>query len=366
MKIINDPYVNELVNIMAAKSLLNTEGFVIAGGFATSLYDFYLKQTHEKEMIIRQIKNGFSGFALADTFLEKSDDIDYWVLTGSPAERELEYFFERDEDDKIKFISKTDNLAALWCKKMKDVSFTKATRFSISLHRADVENPLIRRRKHQIIRIKTYPKIKDVWADYDFALCKIAWSNNTLYVSSEAETDFAFCTIDSCKELSKQATRFQNVWSAMRFFKYHKRYGFIPTKKVVDELHDIFIDAVNFLSEDYQTKKDLSSKSLFGVGYAFPPVQQMVNAVKKYMPYAAKYNQTIEKEPYDAYKERSYNEMTRLYKSLLKEASVLFSFDSYSVLKATFLLSDNQDYEMRVFQDKLRRYIEAGGGKAPL
>lgn len=358
MKKIYDPYVNQVVEILTSPQLMKMDGVVIAGGFATALYYMHLLPEGTRKTICKYLNTDISGFVDVKNLTDRIGDIDYWVLEGSEAESFLKSWIERDENNKVKYIDRQD---AEIRKSFKDkgLYFEKASRFSLSFRRNDLNKSHIRF-KEQIIRLRSYTSVKDIFEDFDLSLCRVAWYEGNLYVSGDAEADFALGTINTNKPLNDYNNSFQRVWSTNRLFKYYKRYGFQPTKKTVEETQKIFIEAIEFLNGDEEEQKKAKIHKTFGPGFVFHPVQ----AVQQPNPIFGQvtWNTGVPKkkeDPYDAWRTRTVDQMRQYYRDLLHNIDILFTFEEYNLTQATLLL----DVEEPTVKKKLRDYLESGGKK---
>jgi hypothetical protein len=354
MKTIIDPYVNQLVKYFASESLLEQEGIVIAGGFATALYHFSRKSIGEKQTIVKFIGLKASGFIDADSFIKRVGDVDYWILDGTEAHSVFKHWLDRDGQGKVTFIDKQDQYTKDIFKDI-GLDFEKATRFSLSFR---VNSPNMKKYvKQQIIRLRSYEDISDIFKDYDLSLCKIAWQNGCLYVSGEAESDFTFGTIQASSPMQNYDNSFQKAWSALRLIKYYKRYGFQPTKETVLDLQQVLMGAIDFLNTNPEEQEKATLTANFGTGFAFPPVQ----AIKQPKPVFAQVAWTpVQKpveDPYDSYKMRSVNQMRRYYRSLIEEINTIFTLEHYNITLATMLLDLKDDS----LSKPIKSFIESGG-----
>lgn len=351
MKIISDPLVNELVKLLASKFFLEKEGFVIAGGFVTALYYFHLKSEGEKRTILRLMKLGQNDFADVKDFESRIGDIDYWVLKDSDASIFMKEWTDRDKDSKVKYI-KPDNLNIIKSFKSVNLEFKKATRFSLSFRKTPKQ-----RFKEQIIRLRTYEDVEDVFKDYDLSICQAGWYQGKLYISSNIESDFIFGTIKTVKPLFDYDNSFQRVWSVMRLFKYYKRYAFQPDKNAVNEAQQIFIEAIDFLNGNKEEQDASSLKAAIGPGFAFHPVQ----AVQQPKPIFGQVSWSAplvekEKDPYDSYRLRTVQEMRRYYYDVLGKMDLLFTLEHYNLTMAALLIDVPDGYNAH-----LKKYLESGG-----
>jgi hypothetical protein len=360
MKKIYDPYVNKVVEILAAPQLLELDGIAIAGGFATALYHMYLLPEGTRKTICKYLNTEIQGFVDVKNLTDRIGDIDYWVLKGSEAEEFLHPWIERDEEDKVKYIDRSDETIRKAFKD-RDLLFEKASRFSLSFSRNTSVNRLPNhiRFKEQIIRLNTYQTVEDIFKDFDLSLCRVGWYKGYLYVSGDAEADFVLGTINTNKPLNDYDNSFQRVWSTQRLFKYYKRYGFQPTKKTVQETQEVFVEAIEFLNGDKEEQNKQKVHKTFGPGFVFHPVQ----AVPQPKPTFGQVNWTPAQkkveDPYDSWRNRTVEQMRRYYTELLYNINILFSFEEYNMAQATLLL----DVEEPTAKKKLRDYLESGGKK---
>lgn len=346
MKKIYDPYVNKIVEMVACPQLLEMEGVAIAGGFATALYYIHLlpKSTYINTDIYR--------FVDVNSLIDRIGDIDYWVLAGSEAEEFLRPWIERDDEGKVKYVQRDDELIR---KAFKDqgLFFEKASRFSLCFSRNKAMNN-ISQFEEQIIRLRSYQNIKDIFKDFDLSICRVGWYKGYLYVSGDAEADFTLRTININKPLNDYDDSFQRVWSTQRLFKYYKRYGFQPTKKTVGEVQKVFMEAIEFLNGDKEEQNKAKVRQTFGSGFIFHPAQ----AIPQPKPTFGQTKWTPE-DPYDAWRTRTVEQMRGYYTHLLHNIDILFSFKEYNITQATLLL----DVEEPIAKRKLQKYLESGGKK---
>ena len=258
MKQICDSEINRFVREYVPSSLLQTDGFVISGGFTTALYHYYLN------------KNNGS----FNTLVNKVGDIDYWVLKNSQAESLLEPWLRKSESEKLQFIEQNDPEVKKALDKL-DVELRYITRLSLSFARKihnqkDIYKPL---RLQQIIRIDTYKSITDIIKNFDLNICKTAWYKDRLYVSGDVEADFYFKELTLGQDLKTEANFFQRCVTASRLLKYYDRYQFEPNKEATSALHSVLLEAVDYINapttEQMEHYKRESKKS----SWAFPIVQ---------------------------------------------------------------------------------------------
>lgn len=339
MKIIEDPYVNEMVKLLYAPSIMEKEGFVIAGGCVSALYDFHLMSKEQKKKILNISKLSVTtkNIPMVSQIFGKIGDIDYWILKGSEADKLLSPFTEVGDDGKLRFVEANDASRFL-DKIFKGLHLHKVTRFAISFnggYRSNKRGGKYHDYKHQIIRHETYNDISDIFEGYDLSISQAAWKDGKLYISPQLEYDFSQSSFTLNKDVFSGDSTFQRVWTTMRIIKYYQRYGFEPSKKIVDQMHQVFSESIDFLDSTADEQNKSYLKNLFGNGFSLPSNANHLKTLARIN--VTKATQGL--EPYDALKQRSITEMRGLYQQLQSQLGYLLLFENYTVFQAAQLVN---------------------------
>lgn len=208
---IKDEKINKIVKHLVSEQVLNTDGFVIAGGFTTALYDLFRKK-HYLNFLSKNIKRTHSYMT------KMSSDIDIWTIKKSQAFEILKHY----NFGKNNFVKNANDV------KVFGVSASKISSYAITVYAKTMP--------HQYIIKNMYDDINSVIKEYDLSICKTAWKDGVLYVASDCIEDFNEGKISINKEKTEIYNKYKELWSSTRIFKYHLRYGFQPERLAIEQI----------------------------------------------------------------------------------------------------------------------------------
>lgn len=347
MKKISDPYINNIVKSLVPKNILDIEGLVIAGGFATALYYLYVNGPS-------WIKDN------PNVIYQKMSDIDYWILKGSQADQLLNKWLKINENGKLLFVPHDDEDVSNFFSSILNLKFLRATRFSLTGSAFNI--------KHQIIRKESYVDIENIVDGFDINICKVAWSNDALYIHEDAEMDFMFRSLTLNKDLEKEPHFFQRYWSVKRLFKYYTRYGFEPDKKTTLTIHKILQEVIEFYESPVIEKVKHFNIENLKSSYAFPLVLKREKVFEALESKEVDWNRgehIIDKDPFDPYNPKNsdheYWRIERHCENIIFTCIPLFlNFHECNSVLATILLSSNTPF----IRKEVEKYLNLGGSSS--
>lgn len=381
---IKDPSINHIVKTLASTDLLNEESIVLAGGFATWLYHLYTMHPEAKSAIASSINLYSTYQALyVKEQIAKVGDIDYWQLSLKDKKSPVDKFLDRASNGNVYlFDIKNKKIKDILSREFKDLfglRMYSVSRFSIGLLSAQKKTSedsqymlLSERIKHQVIRIRRYQDISDIFSSFDINVCKVAWKDDILYVSDEAEKSFKDRTLSI--DIDINTSIYQRVETCRRIMKYYSRYGFQPDKATVNLINEVFYEAIYSLKNaESMLNKTLLPKKKFIPHPMFdhPEFRSLSPSVISVMENLEinSWPQTPQAAPacshYDNLGlENDIKNIINCYRTFVSEnIQILTSFSNYNVMLATILaanLNNHPEIPTRCYK-YIVKYIENNG-----
>ena len=350
MQTIKNDKINKIVNLFIP-SELRMDGLVIAGGFSTYLYWLSKKSDESLDRLYRS----FVLKSNVKNVIEKSymvGDVDYWILEDSPAHNYYSKITPENADEELPDLSKSEYKALMlgvqdYMNGTSNFSAVTLSRFALSY---TIKNPSLHHNssyKHQVIRYKVWKDIESVLESFDINLCRTAWYQNQLYVSSETIDNFEKGYMNFNENFKLEKNSVESGISVIRYFKYYKRFELEPTKKDVDSIYNLCHHAVDYIKEYDEKIRTNHPIAQPGGSILIPPA--LIASI-----FPSHNHLPVPISDDDGYGKANSTEakLYSVYFSIVKEISTMFCFSQLEPHKVAFFIGSHP-----AIQDVVKSYF---------